>query len=220
MTPVRIVLVDDHDLVRAGIRALFEQLPLIEVVGEAREGQEGLELIQRERPDIAFIDISMSGMDGLSLVRRASELEPQVRLIVLSMYSSEHYVSEALSAGARGYLLKQNADLTELQTAIDHVMEGGQYMTAAVRQKVVDGFSRSQNPDARQPLTPRQLEILRLIGEGHGTKEIAHRLNISVKTVDTHRAELMERLKIYDVAGLVRYAIRMGIVNLDDPVQN
>ena len=157
MTPVRIVLVDDHDLVRAGIRALFEQLPLIEVVGEAREGQEGLELIQRERPDIAFIDISMSGMDGLSLVRRASELEPQVRLIVLSMYSSEHYVSEALSAGARGYLLKQNANLTELQTAIDHVMEGGQYMTAAVRQKVVDGFSRSQNPDARQPLTPRQL---------------------------------------------------------------
>jgi len=126
MTPVRIVLVDDHDLVRAGIRALFEQLPLIEVVGEAREGQEGLELIQRERPDIAFIDILMSGMNGLSLVRRASELEPQVRLIVLSMYSSEHYVSEALSAGARGYLLKQNADLTELQTAIDHVMEGGQ----------------------------------------------------------------------------------------------
>src|SRR5262245_39037047 len=215
MTSVRIILVDDHDLVRAGIRALFEQLPHIEVVGAARDGQEGLKLIQRERPDIAFIDISMSGMDGLSLIRRASALESQVRLIVLSMYSTESYVFEALTAGACGYLLKQNANLDELRTAIERVMEGGQYLTPAISRKVMEAFFHSQQPDARQPLTPRQLDILRLIGEGHGTKEIAYKLSISVKTVDAHRAELMERLRIYDVAGLVRYAIRTGLVDLD-----
>jgi len=217
MTPVRIILVDDHDLVRAGIRALLEQLPSIEVLGTARNGQEGLELIERERPDIAFVDISMPGLDGLSLINRTAALRPRVRIIVLSMYSSESYVSEAIRAGACGYLLKQNADLTELQTAIENAMNGGQYLTPPISKQVVEGFLRSQQPDARQPLSPRQLEILRLIGEGHGTKEIAYRLDISVKTVDTHRAELMDRLRIYNIAGLVRYAIHTGIVNLNDP---
>ena len=214
---IRIILVDDHDLVRAGIRALFERLPQVKVMGEARNGHEGLELIERERPDIAFVDISMPGLDGLSLIRRASLLEPQIRLIVLSMYSSESYVFEALRAGASGYLLKQNADLTELGVAIECVMAGGQYLTPAISKQVVEAFLRSQQPDARQPLTPRQLDILRLIGGGHGTKEIAYRLNISAKTVDTHRAELMERLGIHDIAGLVRYAIQTGIVSIDDP---
>jgi DNA-binding NarL/FixJ family response regulator len=217
MTSVRIILVDDHDLVRAGIRALFEQLPHIEVIGSVRDGQAGLKLIQQERPDIAFIDISMSGMDGLSLIRRAAMLEPQVRLIVLSMYSTESYVFEALTAGACGYLLKQNANLAELQAAIECVMQGGQYLTPAISQKVMEALSRSQQPDARQSLTPRQRDILRLIGEGHSTKEIAYKLSISVKTVDAHRAELMERLRIYDVAGLVRYAIRIGLVDIEDP---
>jgi len=130
------------------------------------------------------------------------------------MYSSESYVSEALRAGACGYLLKQNATLSELQSAIEVVMSGGQYLTPLISKKVTDAFLRSQS-EAR--LTTRQLDILRLIGQGHGTKEIAFRLNISAKTVDTHRAELMERLGIHDIAGLVRYAIQTGVVSLEDP---
>jgi DNA-binding NarL/FixJ family response regulator len=215
-SPIRVVLADDHDLVRAGIRALFERLPNVKVVGEGRDGQETLEIIERELPDIAFVDISMPILDGLSLIRRVSSLNGRVRLIVLSMYSAESYVSEALRAGASGYLLKQNADLSELQLAIESVMDGGRYLTPAISRQVVDGFLRSQHPETRQTLTPRQREILRLIGEGHGTKEIAYRLNISAKTVDTHRAELMERLGIHDIAGLVRYAIQTGLVSLDD----
>ena len=211
---VRVVLIDDHDLVRAGIRALFERLPRVDVVGEARNGQEGLDLIARENPHIAFVDISMPTLDGLTMIRRAVTEQPKVRLIVLSMYASESYVSEALRAGACGYLLKQNADITELETAIERVMGGGQYLTPTISQQVVDAFLRSQS-EPRPSLTPRQREILRLIGEGHGTKEIAFRLNISVKTVDTHRAEMMERLGIYDIAGLVRYAIQTGLVSLD-----
>jgi DNA-binding NarL/FixJ family response regulator len=212
---VRIVLVDDHDLVRAGIRALFERLTHVSVIGEARNGQEGLDLIGREHPDIAFVDISMPDLDGLSLIRRVSSTEPHVRVIVLSMYASESYVSEALRAGACGYLLKQNADLNEMKVAIDCVMRGERYLTAGIGQQVVNAFLRSQQSVPRPALTPRQHEILRLIGEGHGTKEIAYRLSISVKTVDTHRAELMDRLAIYDIAGLVRYAIQMGIVSID-----
>jgi DNA-binding NarL/FixJ family response regulator len=211
---VRVVLIDDHDLVRAGIRALFERLPRVDVVGEARNGQEGLDLIARENPHIAFVDISMPTLDGLTMIRRSVTDQPNVRLIVLSMYASESYVSEALRAGACGYLLKQNADITELEVAIERVMGGGQYLTPTISQQVVDAFLRAQS-EPRPSLTPRQREILRLIGQGHGTKEIAFRLNISVKTVDTHRAEMMERLGIYDIAGLVRYAIQTGLVSLD-----
>jgi DNA-binding NarL/FixJ family response regulator len=212
--PVRIILADDHDLVRAGIRALLEKLPGVKVIGAARNGHEAVELLERERPDIAFVDISMPDLDGLSVIRRAASIEPAVRIVVLSMYSAESYVSEALRAGACGYLLKQNATLNELQSAIEVVMSGGQYLTPLISKKVTDAFLRSQS-EAR--LTTRQLDILRLIGGGHGTKEIAYRLNISVKTVDTHRAELMERLGIHDIAGLVRYAIQTGVVSLDDP---
>ena len=217
---IRIVLIDDHDLVRAGVRALFERLPHVQIVGEARNGEEGAELIERERPDIAFIDISMPGLDGLSLIRRVSVSSPRVRLIVLSMYSSESYISEALRAGAAGYLLKQHADLTELEAAIEGVLRDGQYLTASVSKQLVDSFLRPDQSSSLPSLTPRQRDILRLIGEGYGTKEIAYRLNISPKTVDTHRAELMERLGIYDIAGLVRYAIQTGVVSLEDHKKN
>jgi len=214
--PIRIILVDDHDLVRAGIRALLERLPHVTVVGEARNGQEALRLLRENHPDIAFVDISMPGFDGLTLIRRASSIAPHVRLIVLSMYSLESYVSEALEAGASGYLLKQTADLTELNLAIQCVIAGGHYLTPTIGRQVMEGSLRSKESVTAQSLTPRQREILKLIGNGHGTKSIAHLLEISVKTVETHRSELMERLGIHDVAGLVRYAIQTGMASMED----
>jgi DNA-binding NarL/FixJ family response regulator len=213
-TPIRIILVDDHDLVRAGMHAMLDRLPNVKVVGEARNGEETLELIARENPDLAFVDVSMPGVDGLTLIRSASVIAPKVRFIILSMYPSEGYVSEALRSGASGYLLKQNADLAELELAIQCVMLGRQYLTPPINRQVVKGFIRPGESDGPRPLTPRQRDILRLIGEGYGTKEIATRLNISVKTVETHRADLMDRLGIYDVAGLVRHAIRTGLVTI------
>jgi DNA-binding NarL/FixJ family response regulator len=214
LMPTRIVLVDDHDLVRDGLRALFERVHNVTIVGEARDGKAAMELIRREQPDIAFVDIAMPVLNGLDLIREARTHCPQVRTIVLSMYPSEVLIAESLRAGASGYLLKQNANLAELQAAIRTVRSGGQYMTATIVNQILEGLrSRQTSPASR--LTPRQREVLRMIGEGRGTKEIALALSISIKTVETHRAELMERLGIYEVAGLVRYAIQTGLVTMD-----
>jgi DNA-binding NarL/FixJ family response regulator len=210
----RVVLVDDHDLVRDGLRALFERLPEVTVVGEARDGQAGMELIRRELPDIAFVDISMPVLNGLDLIRQTRAECLKVRMIVLSMHPSEMLVSESIRAGAQGYLLKQNANIAELQTAIRSVLEGTQYMTAAIVPLVLERL-RSRNSSSALRLTPRQREVLQMIGEGRGTKEIASALNISVKTVETHRSELMERVGIHEVAGLVRYAIQTGLVTME-----
>ena len=213
---VRILLADDHDLVRAGMRSLFDRLPNVAVIAEASDGREAFELIRRQRPDVAFVDISMPGLNGLELIRKTSKVAPAVRLIVLSMHGSESYIAEALRAGAWGYLLKQDTSLKELELAINCVVGGNRYLPPAISAKVVDGNIHSiSEPLLLQTLSPRQREILQLIGEGNNNKEIAYTLNISVKTVETHRAELMARLNIRDVAGLVRYAIKSGIVSLE-----
>jgi DNA-binding NarL/FixJ family response regulator len=211
---IRVVLVDDHDLLRDGMRALFERLPEVSVVGEARDGRAGLELIRREQPDIAFVDISMPVLNGLDLIRQTRATCPKVRMIVLSMHPSELLVSESIRAGAHGYLLKQNANLAELQTAIRSVLGGGQYMTAGILPLVLEGL-RSRDSSSAWRLTPRQREVLQMIGEGRGTKEIASALKISIKTVETHRSDLMDRLGIREVAGLVRYAIQTGLVTME-----
>src|SRR5207247_5593418 len=153
-------------------------------------------------PTLPSWDISLPGFYGLTFFRRPSSIAPHVHLIVLSMYPLESYVSEALEAGASGYLLKQSVDLTELNLAIQCVSAGAHYLTPAIGRQVMEGSLRSKESVTAQSLTPRQREILRLIGNGHGTKSIAHLLDISVKTVETHRSELMERLGIHDVAGL------------------
>jgi len=220
MTPIRVLLADDHGLVRAGIRALLQSLSGIEVVAEAEDGREALRLIAAHRPDVVLMDIAMPGLNGLEAAARATKEFPGVRVIILSMHANEEYVLQALRSGAAGYLLK-GARTPELELAVISVARGETYLSPAASKHVVaDYVQRTSGEIARgeidvdpfERLKPRQREILQLIAEGRTTKEIARLLEISVKTVEMHRAQLMERLGIHDVAGLVRYAIRSGLV--------
>jgi DNA-binding NarL/FixJ family response regulator len=216
MPPIRVLLVDDHALVRAGFRALLQQLPGVEVVAEANDGRAALAQLPAQNPDLILTDISMPGLSGLDLVTRVAQDWPQVRVIVLSMHANEEYVLQALRAGAAAYLLK-DADPAELEIAIKAVAAGETYLSPAVSKHVINGYVQRVSDPANplDPLTPRQREILRLIATGQSTKEIARTLNISVKTVETHRLQLMERLDIHEIAGLVRYALRVGLVKPD-----
>jgi DNA-binding NarL/FixJ family response regulator len=209
----RILLADDHTLVRAGLRALVESIDGAEVVGESGEGRETLELIGTLRPDVVLLDIGMPGLNGLEVARRAAEASPRTRVIILSMHAEASYVRQALQAGVAGYLLK-GAAVAELPLALASVMRGETYLTPRVSRTVVEGMLGDAAPgaDPLAGLTQRQREILQLIAEGRSTKEIAGILDVSVKTVETHRARLMERLGIHDVAGLVRFAIKAGLV--------
>lgn len=214
MTPVRVLLADDHVLVRAGIRALLEGLEGVVVVAEAGNGGEVLELARKHRPDIVLLDISMPGIGGLEASAQLRQELPEVRVVMLSMHANEEYVLQALRAGAVGYMLKDSAT-AELELALQAVMQGETYLSPPISKQVVEGYV--QRVGAEQPaadhLTPRQRQVLQLIAEGLSTKEIAYRLELSVKTVETHRAQLMERLQIRDIAGLVKYAIRNGLVS-------
>lgn len=217
MTLTRVLLVDDHALVRAGIRSLLEKLSGVEVVAEAGSGHEALELLASSRATMVVTDLAMPGLNGLELTRRITREYPQVRVLVLSMHQTEPYVLQALRAGAAGYLLKDAATV-ELELAVRAVVRGEMYLSPSVSQRVVENFRRraDADPDPLEQLTPRQREILQLIAEGQGTRAIAERLHVSVKTVETHRQQLMERLDIHDVAGLVRFAIRAGLTTPDD----
>jgi DNA-binding NarL/FixJ family response regulator len=214
MKPIRVVLADDHTLVRAGFRALLQNLAGIQVVAEADNGRDALRLVQTHQPDVVLMDIAMPELNGLEAAARLAEELPQVRVIILSMHANEEYVWQALHAGAAGYLLKDSGP-AELEIAVRAVARGETYLSPPVSKQVVSDYVRrvAGEPGTLARLTPRQREILQLIAEGHTTKEIARMLNVSVKTVETHRAQLMERLDIHEIAGLVRYAIRMGLVN-------
>jgi DNA-binding NarL/FixJ family response regulator len=212
---IRVLLADDHALVRAGIRALLDKLDDVRVIAEANDGREALTLIETQQPDVIMMDVAMPGLNGLEATARIGQQFPQVRVIILSMHANEEYVLQALRAGAAGYLLK-DAALAELQTALTTVMSGETYLDPALAQRVSTYEQRvGREASLLERLTPRQREILQLIAEGHTTQDIALILNISPKTVETHRAQLMERLGIYDVPGLVRYAIRSGIIVSD-----
>jgi DNA-binding NarL/FixJ family response regulator len=213
---LRVLLVDDHALVRAGIRALLERGELVEVVGEAGDGHEALDLIEKLRPEVVLLDLAMPGASGFEVLKTTSEKFPEVHVIVLTVHDGEEYAFQALRAGAAGYLPKSAAS-SELRLAIEHVMGGKKYLSPTIEQKATfeSGRSTSEGLAPMSELTPRQLEVLTLIAEGHSTKDIARALNISVKTVETHRAQLMDRLNIHDVASLVRYAIRMGLVSIE-----
>ena len=213
MNPVRVLLADDHTLLRAGVRALLEEIEDIEVVAEAKDGREALQLVETHRPDVVLSDITMPVMNGLELTTRLTRDTPNVRVIVLSMHASEEYVWQALRAGASGYLLK-DAGVSELEFAIKAVARGETYLTPAVSKHVIGEYVRRTVGESGplDLLTPRQREILQLVAEGRTTKEIARVLKVSVKTVETHRAQLMDRLDIHDVTGLVRFAIRVGLV--------
>jgi len=209
---LRILLVDDHALVRAGMRSLLREIDGVEVVAEASDGAEALAAAERERPDVVLMDIAMKGMNGLEAAARLRERQPAAKIVILSMHTSEEYVLLALRAGAAAYLIKDSAT-SELELALKCVMRGESYLSPAISRQVVDGYVQrvgvGTGPD---PLTPRQRDVLKRIAEGRSTKEIAFDLNLSVKTVETHRAQIMDRLSIRDVAGLVRYAMRTGLV--------
>ena len=213
MSRIRVFLADDHTLVRAGIRSLLESLPGVEVVEETGDGREALDGIVKHRPDVALIDITMPGLNGLEVAKRVPQESPKTRVIVLSMHADPTYVRQALRAGVAGYLLK-GAAVSELPLALAAVMRGERYLTPKVSQTVVQELLREGGTE-RDPLdglTQRQREILQLIAEGCSTKEIAQRLDVSIKTVETHRQRLMDRLDIRDVPGLVRFAIRAGLI--------
>lgn len=216
MSVIRVVLADDHALVRAGIRALLEKLPDVEVVGEADNGREALELVKTSAPNQIFLDISMTGMGGLEALPRIVKEFPSVKVVILSGHANEEYVLRALRSGAAGYMLKEAA-AQELELALKAVAQDKTYLSPSVSRTVVESYlQRAAGEEGPiEQLTARQREVLQLIAEGKNTKEIAGTLEVSVKTVEAHRLQLMARLNIHDVPGLVRYAIRTGLVSSD-----
>jgi DNA-binding NarL/FixJ family response regulator len=214
MTTLRTVLMaDDHALVRAGIRSLLESLPGVRVVAETGDGLEAIELVRRNPPDVILLDVTMPGLNGLEAAARIVELGVPTRVLMISMHASPDYAARAFAAGALGYLNK-DAAFDELSEAIDEVCAGRRYLCRAIDDGVVRGLERRAGGSATgiDVLTPRQRQILQMIAEGQGTRQIAERLFLSVKTVETHRAQLMQRLDIHDVPGLVRFAMRNGLL--------
>ena len=217
--PIHILLVDDHHLVRAALRTLLETWPGCEVIAEATNGREAVRFTRTQPPDIVIMDIRMPELNGLDATRQVREACPSVRVLILSMYAHEDYVLQAWHNGATGYVLK-NAAASELKQAVRAVARGHIYLSPAVLTPVLSAYLQPWTKEARQEdestarppqtLSPRKQEILQLIAESATTKEIAHRLSLSVKTVETHRTQLMERLNIHTLAELVRYAVRIG----------
>ena len=206
--PIRLILADDHLIVRQGLRLVLEK-ERIEILGEASDGPEALRLIRELHPDIAVLDLDMPGLDGLAVLREAAVVSPQTRAIILTRHMEEPYAVEALRIGARGYVLKTQAS-TDLVAAIQHVDRGEVYLSPKISKAVVQAYLTNEGPSGQ--LSVRERQVLQLVGEGLSTKKIATLLGISVKTADTHRTKLMEKLDIHQTAGLVRYAIRNGLL--------
>ena len=213
----RVLLVDDHALVRAGIEVLLEQIEGTEVVAQADNGLEALRLIAEHRPDVVLLDLTMPGLNGFEVLDQLSKEFADTRVVVLTMHNDEQHALQALRAGAAGYLPKTAAG-AELELAIRAVMSGGAYISPEVSKRPFLTYVKDAKLNGRShaDLTARQREVLGMVVNGYTTKKIALELNISVKTVESHRAQLMERLNIHDVAGLVRYAIRTGLVKTDE----
>lgn len=211
--PTRVLLVDDHALVRAGLRSLLEKLPEVEVVAEAVNAREALALMRKLRPDVVLMDLAMPGLNGLEGTAGVARDYPGVRVLVLSMHADEEHVRQALRAGAAGYLVK-DAVPTELELAVRAVARGEMYLSPAVARHAVAARGEGNGEErSLDRLTPRLREILQLIAEGHTTKEIARILGTSRKTVENQRGQLMQRLKMNDLAGLIRYAVEAGLVD-------
>jgi DNA-binding NarL/FixJ family response regulator len=215
--PIRVLLAEDHWLVRASLRSLLADFADVEVIAEASDGRAALGLIATHHPEVVLMDISMPGLNGLEATHRITKEYPEVRVIVLSMHTGEEYVLRALRSGASGYVLKGSAP-GELELALAAVARGDVFLSPAISRHVIEVYlnGSGKQVSSLEQLTQRQREILQLIAEGRSNKEMARLLGASVKTIESHRASLMERLDIHDVAGLVRYAIRNGLVSPDD----
>jgi len=216
MEQVRILLADDHNIIRDGMRLLLERQPGFEVVGEASDGRETIDLVATRLPDVVVMDIAMPNMNGIEATRRIVEKHPRIGVVILSMHYDESYVIRSLRSGARGYLLK-DAVKSELIAAIRAVAQGKSFFSAKISQILqedyVQALERRDSADSYELLTDREREILQLIAEGKTNKEIANSLNVSVYTVDTHRGHILQKLSLHSVPEVILYAVRKGIIS-------
>lgn len=218
MTMLKVLLVEDHDIVRQGVKALLDEEPDITIVGETGDGSEALLLTQKLRPDIVLMDLSLPGLGGIEATRQIRERLPDVRVVVLSMYDSEEYVFRVLRAGASGYVLKQSTS-TELVLALHAVAGGSTFLSPSISQILISDYvhraeTKTSEDETLSVLTPREREVLQLIARGLNNRQIAERLHISIKTVETHRGNMMRKLDVHDRAGLVQFAIDSGLIAL------
>ncbi|MEN9544733.1 MAG: hypothetical protein RLZZ598_1566 [Pseudomonadota bacterium] len=212
---MKLLIADDHALFRAGLRALLSDIDGVKIVAEASDGTEAVQAAAASKPDLVFLDIAMPGLGGLDATVRIKAARPQTRVIVLSMHLNADYIRRALNAGADGYMVKDSAP-SELKVAVQAVMAGSNYLSPAAASLLIQqALPSMKDADPLQVLSPRQREVLQLVAEGRSTKEIARALDLSPKTVDIHRTQLMQRLDIHDVAGLTRFAVKMGLVGTD-----
>jgi two-component system, NarL family, response regulator NreC len=216
MRKIRIVLVDDHKLMRSGLRVLLEQQPDLTVVGESSDGREAVALVASQRPDVLVMDVGMPSLNGIEAAVQITQSNPEAAIVMLSMHSDESYVLRALKAGAKGYLLKDSAE-ADLIRAVRAVAEGKSFFSPAVSKVLLDDYvrklKRSGTEDPYDLLTPREREVLQLVAEGKSNKEVAQLLNLSVYTVETHRSNIMEKLNLHGVPELILYAVRKGIIS-------
>ncbi len=221
MPKIRVLLADDHLVLRQGLRALLQTEPDIEIVGEADTGRQAVRLAKNLKPDVVIMDIAMPQLNGLEAMRQISREVPEARVLILSSYADDDYVRELTEAGAAGYLLKQ-ADFSDVVRAIREAKKGNAFFSPTISRRLIDHYRQTLArgvPAKKQTdlLTSREVEVLQLIAEGRGNKQIAADLDISVKTVERHRQRLMKKLEIHDVAGLTRYAISKGIIEVKTP---
>jgi two-component system response regulator NreC len=213
VSKIRILICDDHTLFVEGIKAMLRTEPLLEVVGTARDGRQAVELARELKPDLLLMDVSMPDMNGFDATRRVRALDPSLKILILSMHDDEDLVARCLEAGAAGYLMK-DAPVSQLLYAIETVQKGERYLSPGVLKKVLDGYVRNTKrpKTSYDRLSPREREILKLLAEGLSVKEIAARLNLSVKTVDAHKTNLMKKIDVHDRTELVRYAIQNKLI--------
>lgn len=220
--PFRILVADDHEVVRRGLCALLQAQPDWEICGEAGDGREALEKVQKLKPDVVILDIGMPSLNGLEATRQILKIYPQTRILILTLHDSDQVVREVLNAGARGFLLKSDA-ARDLVAAVEALRRDKTYFTSKVAAMVLEGFLKQGTPaamatsPARGRLTPREREIVQLLAEGKSTKEVAVALGLSVKTAETHRSNIMRKLELHSVSDLVLYAVRNNIVHVVQP---